>query len=502
MRTRYPQKATDWRTRPRENRDYKTQEERPADEGLLSTFRHSMTDDIDISWSFLGQHKSTHFVLDVPPNASPQTPLIILLHGTSGTIDDMSNPAGHPGYNYERILPGTIVDRGWHALPNIGFWALGPDGIIDVTGWAPFLAGAGFPTINYAQIGPRDLLVEPIAELRALLDAIDTDIRFEAVRDRRIVLLGHSRGGILARMVLVDMAVTGSPILARITTCITLHAPNQGSTLANTALGLAAIVGSWRVTGIPLVPPELQKVALRALDGVITLIVDEAGAPAYADFAVGSPTLLLLAAAEPVPGVTYFTFGGTRPVLLTIRGWAFTPESTILLPHLPPFHWSTSYVPLVPAPPAGLLPFPELLEGGDVLTNSVATRLPFAFHRDNYINHAEALWDSALQIQVLAILNQSPLSQTLIVENAASDGADPDRAIDAIGGTGPTGSPWKLTLGEALAMADAGTAFFVHGREGGMVPVQRVRRRNGHRYLRAAPGWKGVRLSDLPPFPD
>ena len=66
------------------------------------------------------------------------------------------------------------------------------------------------------------------------------------------------------------------------------------------------------------------------------------------------------------------------------------------------------YVPQLPLPPPGALPFPEMLEGGDLLTNSAMTRLPFGVHRDNYINHAEALWDDALKAQVIAILNRDP----------------------------------------------------------------------------------------------
>lgn len=365
---------------------------------------------IAVPWSFLGSARTTQILLDVPDSATRDAPLIILLHGTSGDMNDMSDPGAHPGLNYERIVPGTIVDRGWHEYPNVGFWSVGADKLAGVTGWAPFLSAAGFPTINYSQTKPRDVLVEPLRELGALLDAINIDGRFLPVRDRRIILIGHSRGGILARMTLVELAAASAPMLARISTCITLHAPNQGSTLANTALGLATIVASWRVTGVPLVPPELKGVALHVLDDLISLVVAEAGAPAYTDFALGSPTLLLLAAAEPVPGIMYFTFGGTRPVLLNLRGWAFTPESAVPLPHLPPFHWSAAYVPLMPLPPPGALPFPELLEGGDLLTSSAMARLPFAVHRDNYLNHAEALWDDALKAQIIAILNRAPLA--------------------------------------------------------------------------------------------
>jgi pimeloyl-ACP methyl ester carboxylesterase len=368
-----------------------------------------MKTDIDVPWSTQGSARSTSVVLDVPDGVSAQAPLVVLLHGTSGDSNDMANPAVHPGQNFERILPGTVVDRGWHKYPNAGFWSLGTDNHASVTGWAPFLAEAGFPTLNYSQTGPRDVLVEPVRELRAILDAIDTDGRFAAVRDRSIVLMGHSRGGILARLLLVQLAASGGSMLARIRTCITLHSPNLGSTAALVALELAKVAASWRVLGVPLVPPALAPTALQALDDLVDLIEAEAGAPAYTDFALGSLTLAQLAAAEPVPGVSYFTFGGTRPVLLNLRGWEFTADSVVPFNHAPAFHWRTAYVPFLPLPPPGVLPLPELLEGGgDVLTSALLTLLPFAEHRDNYINHAEALWDDGLKGQVVEILNRTP----------------------------------------------------------------------------------------------
>ena len=78
---------------------------------------------IAVPSSSLGSAQETEIVLDVPDSATDDAPLIILLHGTSGNINDMSDPAAHPGLNYERIVPGTIVDRGWHESPNVGFWS-------------------------------------------------------------------------------------------------------------------------------------------------------------------------------------------------------------------------------------------------------------------------------------------------------------------------------------------------------------------------------------------
>jgi hypothetical protein len=450
--------------------------------------------------------------LDVPQNAAASAPLVVLLHGTGGTIDDMADPATHPGMNFERVAEGTIRNRGWRDYPNVGYWSIGLDPREPKEGWAPFLLGRGFPVLNYGQIDNRDVLTRTTAELTVVLNAIEaqrvgsgTVAKLDSVKDRDIVLLGHSRGGILARQVLVDLNVAAAAVLSRIKLCITLHSPNLGSSLANTAIALAAAIPAWRASIPLLVGPALPDVN-RMINDVLTMVEGEVSAPAFTDFSIGSPTLLALAAAEPVPGVDYFTFGGTRAVFVNVRGWAFTLDSAIPQANSPPFFWRTAYQTLYTLPPQQpfppQLPFPETMNGvGDVLTAAALTRLPFSVHRDNPINHAEALWDGALKLQVVAILNRTPLPQMFIVECITSDSSDPGRAIDAVGGTSPDGTAWKLTLAEALSLADRGSAFFVRKADGSLVPLQRVRRRNGTRYLRALPGAGGPRLLDLPACP-
>ena len=455
-----------------------------------------------IPW-FFGTNMTTNVDVEVPAGASPGAPLVILLHGTSGTENDMAHPDVHPGMNYERVAEGTIRNRGWHEYPNVGFWSIGLDPTDPaVQGWAPFLVSRNFPVLNYAQIDNRERLPRTVAELLGVLMAIEDQRTgaanvpaLEPVKNRQIVLIGHSRGGVLARQALVALSAMGAPVLSRITTCITLHAPNLGSTLANTAIAVNGAISAWRssLASIPGIPVGA---AFAALDAVLALVQNEVNAPAYNDYAVGSPTLLALAAAEPVPGIQYFTFGGTRPVIVNLRGWAFTPDSALPQLNLPPFFWRTAYTTLFPLPPA--LPFPELMPGiGDVLTAAPLTRLPFSMHRENVLNHAQALWDPALQLEVANILMGTPLPAVLIVDCVTPDSADPDRAIDALGGTSLTGTSWKLTLDEALALSDSGTTFFVRQPGGALVPLQRVRR-GGRRYFRVLPGAGGPRLRDLP----
>jgi hypothetical protein len=268
------------------------------------------------------------------------------------------------------------------------------------------------------------------------------------------------------------------------------------------ALEVNRAVGVWRsqIEALPIDPAAKQAI-LGWVIALIDMIQNEAGAPAYLDYQVGSPVLAALRVAEPVPGVEYFTFGGTRPALIHVRGWAFTLESAIPQWNVPPFHWTTAYQTFLPIPPPIPL-LPELTPGaGDVLGSAASARLPFSVHRDNHLNHAECLWDDALKIQVAAILAQDPLPSPLVVSCVTPDAADPDRALDALGGLTPTGGRWRLTLAQALALSDRGQTLFVRRSDGRLVLLQRVRRRDGRRYLRSLPRAGGPRLLDLPPCP-
>lgn len=349
--------------------------------------------DVQFEWPWHGQMRRSEVRLTVPVTASPTTPLVLLLHGTSGTIDDMGDPATHPGFNHEVVEAGVIRDRGWHEHPNVGFWSIGVDELVEVTGWEPYLNNKGFPTINYSQSAPRGPLRETATELRHLIIALGALPEFGGVANRGVVLIGHSRGGILARQVLVDLQAEDAKLRSRITTCITVHAPNTGSNLANVAVALDSAAVGWRMLW-----PDPQ------IDALLVSVHNEVGALAYHDYSVGSATLETLKAAEPVPGVAYYTFGGTRPVLFQIRGWAFTHDSSVPQVHNPPFRWRTVYQAFgsVPSPMAAL---PELAPGfGDVLVSADRSRLPFSRHRDNPLNHASCLWDPGLHSQVLHVL--------------------------------------------------------------------------------------------------
>jgi predicted esterase len=337
----------------------------------------------------------------VPDYENTSLPIVVLLHGTSGDARDMGAPAEHPGLNHNRsaAIP-RVREHGWRSYPGVSIWSHALDPLDPVTSWQGALTNARFRTVNYNQILPRGSLNVPIIQLSALMQELFFDQRH---RGRSFVLLGHSRGGILARALLVAAYKNQLPPipnrsfdLSRISRLITLHSPNQGTNIANAAISVNAMAQRMRA----IAPSWL-------VGGLVDFLQTEAGALAYLDYAVGSQFLANLKASEPVPGVRYATWGGTSTTVSRHRVWAFTADSALPRWHNPPFYWRT--VPqelgvLFPRSVPFQLP-PELTHGsGDILVSDVGARLPGAPHRSNAINHAEALWHPSIQQQVIDLL--------------------------------------------------------------------------------------------------
>jgi hypothetical protein len=330
--------------------------------------------------------------LDVRPGQKGK-PIVFLLHGTSGSAIHMTDPEQTPfDHDYAAAFPPDR-DVGWRAYPGVGVWSFQLDPPKPVTSWRDFFADHGFGTVTYSQVDPNGLLAAPAAELAEVVTSV-----MDGDSSAPFVLLGHSRGGLLIRKFLKDNA---GKLTSRIRTVITLHSPHQGDRLASIATTLNGAIDDLK----SVVGSGGQQV----IDDALGWLTDIVGTPAFSEFSVGSPFLTDLANGETaLPNVQYYTFGGTSVLFSRIVAWVYTLGSAIPQWHWPPFDHVITMVE-VPGVSPIVNSVPDISDEvtpgkGDILVADAEATLPFAVHRTNSLSHAEALWDRALQLQVLALL--------------------------------------------------------------------------------------------------
>ena len=232
-----------------------------------------------------------------------------------------------------------------------------------------------------------------------------------------VVLLGHSRGGLVIRQLLKDHGSQG-----RVKWVITLHSPHSGSELAIAPEKLQTQVQILCSTPVVVdgLQPWLAAVSVICYESLEAFLKEQLK-PGQRELTPGGPVLGPLASGEArLPEVTYYTFGGTSPTYLKFYAWFLTPGSGVpqfKCDHsIPPdceiyFEWvaNASELPGV-SPMLGALPdhfVPEIMPGkGDGLVADARSRLPFAStHITDNLNHAEVLWDHTVQQQVAQILS-------------------------------------------------------------------------------------------------
>jgi hypothetical protein len=359
----------------------------------------------------------------------PSLPIVVLLHGMGGTATDMTAPGiAYPGLSFNRSVSFPLykdegVNLGPPILPAARFYLDPVNPASALTSWNAALKAAGFTTITYTQNGP--LIANDVAQLTLLASQVLTTGTFAgvALSGFRVTIVAHSRGGLVARSFLTGAA---AGFLARFTSLITLHSPNTGSGVAT----IAATVAGFLTTAATAFTGAGQPAAAAFVTALSGMVLN----PSRAELIPGNATLAAIAAAEPVAGVTYHTFGGISTDFARLWADIYTPDSTIpwFIPFVPfpLFHWGStpvvvgvplniaSFVPAVLAAPTPLVvtlmsvatslaaAAPDIAPlFGDLLVADARARLPFAAsHTTNYLNHLEALSDPTLQAQVVAIL--------------------------------------------------------------------------------------------------
>ncbi len=366
-------------------------------------------------------------LVTVDGSLDPSIPIVVLLHGLGGSSLDMTAPASaYPGLSFNRNATfSPYRDEGWNFVPPVLPVArvfLDPP-TIALTSWKDALTAAGFTTLTYSQAGPT--VAADVLQLgRLVTEALMGN---PALMGLRVAFVAHSRGGIVARSFLVGAAA--NPALAafmpRVVSLITLHSPHQGS-------GLSGAGGSHRYPTRPT-PGRLRGAGPSRTGSPRHVCADlsstrhEPNLPPAARLwqrsrpqsqSRESPTTPS-AARVPMsracgPACTHRTarchslyhsrfFTGAAYPSLSER------SSTPCRLHRPR---SSSNCPVVTEMLATLATLaaaiPELAPGrGDLLVADARAHLPFSTSRTtNPLNHLEALSDSRLQTQVIAILTR------------------------------------------------------------------------------------------------
>lgn len=223
----------------------------------------------------------------------------------------------------------------------------------------------GYSIITWSQKRPMaamDAVVEELKEVIKIAKGLTKD---------GIILIGHSRGGLIARRYLLE---GDSSILA----LITISTPHKGTTLSKYAMYLSPFAAKIE----PLFSKTKGQFSL-AVRRSLNFLKSEALKELLPD----SPFFKTLKD-KPRKGVYYLSIGGTYPTLFTMAGIRI-PDS------------------LCKVIPKGLCP-PELKIGeGDGLVSTASSILSWANEHYNFeLNHASILFDKNVREKILGAIEK------------------------------------------------------------------------------------------------
>jgi hypothetical protein len=284
------------------------------------------------------------------------------------------------------------------------------------------LSLSGFPLLTYSQVGALMVPFDrgPVAQFKEFMRIVQRDLmRDPAYEKRQLVIVGHSRGGLIARAFLGDSeARAGAGVhFPRVNGLVTISSPHHGSHMALMDDKIIELLSSIQ----KIVPDLPNDVGERVLERLKVKIDEYVGAHGD-EIEPGSALFQALEAQEPIAKrVRCISVGGTSPRLMRIYLWAYTLGS--LVPKWSEgwpirFHWRAR-----PMEAKGASPIPdglplklfgievdEILPGrGDGLTADERCRFPDSFNAEEHLSvaasHAEELWSAELQQQIVKRLN-------------------------------------------------------------------------------------------------
>lgn len=223
------------------------------------------------------------------------------------------------------------------------------------------LADRGFPVLTWSQRRPAGPIMEAVAELRSLITA------FKEHTGNGLILVGHSRGGLVARKYLQE----GSPLVRGL---FTLATPHHGTAMARWASALSPVAS----IASQALEMQKKKAAKSALQRVL-LFFSSAG---LKELLPESPFYTRLKDTKR-SDVLYVSAGGTNPDLFRIGDFSLCEAAGLVLP--------------------GRAMPEELKKGlGDGMVSASSAVLPFADEHHNFhVNHVELLFDKGVREMIV-----------------------------------------------------------------------------------------------------
>lgn len=250
------------------------------------------------------------------------------------------------------------------------------------------LKGLGYTIIAYSQQRPAAGTEVAVSELRELIS------RHEGYFKSGIVLIGHSRGGLIAGKYLAsgDKRIRG---------LVTLASPHKGSRMAQWAAYLSPLMSY--IT--PLLPEAERGTLAYTVKKMSDFLLSKAVNELLPDSSLFKP-----AGHVPRDGVYCVSIGETDPTLFTVyrtyyeeildkgeSGYILRSEKLFSIPEL-----------LEKIVPGKLFPDEMKIGMGDGLVTADSARLPYADEYFDFgVNHAEILFEAGVRAAIIKAIDKS-----------------------------------------------------------------------------------------------
>jgi len=286
-------------------------------------------------------------------------PVVILIHGLGMNNYFWNDPKKCSVLGGLAPLTIFLTDSAEQSTNTISFGAVDPE----LEGLWDYLKEAGFSLVSWTQSQPLGPIQIAIAELKTALSTVKNKWP-----DRPVYLVGHSRGGLIARSLLLQEPANNIEGL------ITICSPHSGS-------GMAKFSRYLNPAGALLekiIPRKSKAMVTQALSRLSEFLQS----PAIGELVPDSNYMESLK--KPLPKhLKKLSFGGTSPALfqLIVRLPAGN-HKIIRFPDL-----------LASAIPSEHFPR-ELTPGfGDALVSAASAKLSDSIHHDFPDNHVRAAYD-------------------------------------------------------------------------------------------------------------